>query len=126
MATTAAKISRAAPFAHLDPLQVHWRGSLSLCEVIRSRPAPARGATAHDYYVHYCSFNRRLDEWIDDGKIDWAWVKDGGFEEALGARERDRRAAEERGKGRGKVRLRVFFFFFFSFHFFLSSLHINL
>lgn len=46
-----------------------WRDSeYHECEVIESRLKP--GTDQYEYYVHYSSFNRRLDEWVTLDRFD--------------------------------------------------------
>lgn len=46
-----------------------WRGAeFQECEVIDCRVKP--GTTDYEYYVHYTSFNRRLDEWVTIDRFD--------------------------------------------------------
>lgn len=46
-----------------------WRGDESQeCEIIERRLQP--GTDKYEYYVHYTSFNRRLDEWVTFERFD--------------------------------------------------------
>ena len=63
-------------------LLVHWRtGEPHLAEIVESRPVKKlhTGAASNEsgsimqqleYYVHYISFDRRLDEWVPIERID--------------------------------------------------------
>lgn len=46
-----------------------WRkGEMQECEIIERRKRP--GTETYEYYVHYSSFNRRLDEWVGFERFD--------------------------------------------------------
>lgn len=46
-----------------------WRnGESQECEIINRRQKP--GTDVYEYYVHYLSFNRRLDEWVTFDRFD--------------------------------------------------------
>lgn len=74
-----------------------WRSSeIQECEIIDCRKKP--GTDEYEYYVHYSSFNRRLDEWVDFDRFDL---------EALVKSERKRlarKAASERAANANRVK----------------------
>lgn len=45
-----------------------WRAEFHECEIIDRRLKP--GTDIYEYYVHYSSFNRRLDEWVEFDRFD--------------------------------------------------------
>lgn len=46
-----------------------WRNEdMQECEIIERRKRP--GTSTYEYYVHYSSFNRRLDEWVGFERFD--------------------------------------------------------
>jgi histone acetyltransferase MYST1 len=50
-------------------LSSKWRdGQFHDCEVIERRPGEKEGT--YEYYIHYAEFNRRLDEWIAEDKLE--------------------------------------------------------
>eukprot|EP00177_Eucheuma_denticulatum_P000494 GFKZ01000869.1.p1 GENE.GFKZ01000869.1~~GFKZ01000869.1.p1 ORF type:complete len:492 (+),score=56.69 GFKZ01000869.1:157-1632(+) len=49
----------------------HWRDhGYQECEILDRRLKP--GTDTYEYYVHYSEFNRRLDEWVDFKRFDFA------------------------------------------------------
>eukprot|EP01096_Ripella_sp_DP13-Kostka_P009894 TRINITY_DN3818_c0_g1_i1.p1 TRINITY_DN3818_c0_g1~~TRINITY_DN3818_c0_g1_i1.p1 ORF type:complete len:418 (+),score=193.17 TRINITY_DN3818_c0_g1_i1:24-1256(+) len=55
-------------------VMAQWRdGQYHMAEIIESRPCPDEPDT-FQYYVHYCEFNRRLDEWITPDRVDFDTV----------------------------------------------------
>lgn len=54
-------------------VDARWRdGEYHKCEIIDRREAEGGKI---EYYVHYLEFNRRLDEWIDESKLDFSTVQ---------------------------------------------------
>lgn len=43
------------------------------CEIIERRPGQQEGT--YEYYVHYTEFNRRLDEWVDEARLDFSKIE---------------------------------------------------
>lgn len=97
-----------------EPLEIgtkalcHWRkGVLQDCEIIDRRKKP--GTEIYEYYVHYISFNRRLDEWVTFERFDLnalaqsekkRWARKAASERASSAS----KAKNERKRKDGKKR----------------------
>lgn len=74
-----------------------WRKqSYQECEVIDRRKKP--GTEDYEYYVHYSSFNRRLDEWIDFDRFDLAALA------KVENKRRARKAASERANNASRAK----------------------
>jgi len=54
-------------------LPCKWRDEYHRCEIIERRPGPAEGT--YEYYVHYTEFNRRLDEWVEESRLDFTKIE---------------------------------------------------
>jgi len=54
-------------------LPCRWREDYHRCEIIERRPGTTEGT--YDYYVHYTEFNRRLDEWVEEGRLDFTKIE---------------------------------------------------
>ncbi|KYR02714.1 HAM group protein [Tieghemostelium lacteum] len=65
------------------------------CEIIEKRESEVESGT-YDYYVHYNEFNRRLDEWVHESKMDFSRVENGNSKPTSGANEK----ANEEGNKR--------------------------
>eukprot|EP00871_Galdieria_phlegrea_P004369 jgi/Galph1/4933/GphlegSOOS_G3504.1 len=53
-----------------------WRDSTWQEAEILERRESSSCSKQYEYYVHYCGFNRRLDEWVDGSRIDWKAVEE--------------------------------------------------
>jgi histone acetyltransferase MYST1 len=54
-------------------LPCKWRDEYHRCEIIERRPGANEGT--YDYYVHYTEFNRRLDEWVEESRLDFSKIE---------------------------------------------------
>eukprot|EP01111_Echinosteliopsis_oligospora_P005451 TRINITY_DN1879_c0_g1_i1.p1 TRINITY_DN1879_c0_g1~~TRINITY_DN1879_c0_g1_i1.p1 ORF type:complete len:401 (-),score=63.17 TRINITY_DN1879_c0_g1_i1:108-1310(-) len=55
-------------------LPCRWRDEdYHKCEVIERRPGQEEGT--YEYYVHYTEFNRRLDEWVEEARLDFTKIE---------------------------------------------------
>lgn len=57
-------------------VQCRWRDEYQKCEVIDVRDGLSPGT--YDYYVHYIEFNRRLDEWVSEDRLNLDTVEEKG------------------------------------------------
>ncbi|GAM27184.1 hypothetical protein SAMD00019534_103590 [Acytostelium subglobosum LB1] len=61
----------------LDPgtnIYCKWRDQYHKCEVIERKESESQPGT-YDYYVHYHEFNRRLDEWVHESRMDFSRIE---------------------------------------------------
>jgi len=61
-------------------LPCRWRDEYHKCEIIERRPGQQEGT--YEYYVHYTEFNRRLDEWVDEVRLDFSKIETKASSEA--------------------------------------------
>lgn len=55
-------------------LPCKWRDEeFHRCEIIERRPGTQEGT--YEYYVHYTEFNRRLDEWVEEARLDFSKIE---------------------------------------------------
>ena len=84
-------VRKARPIVPGDRYLVHWRnGEKHLAEVVEKRPLKKTGdpeesttqlSQKNEFYVHYVSFDRRLDEWVTEDRVDVATPVDVGMED---------------------------------------------